>query len=102
MITLKSNSKRWFQENLIEFSLNCAQDFILYYMVCASLSHGYSNNSSSDPINHLTPFSQTIEKLNYNLRYGSAGPLSKSNSESNSSNATLTILGGVSLSKYIL
>ena len=46
-------------------------------MVCAPLSHRYSNDSSRDTIDLLSLFSLIVEKLDYNLRYRSAGPSSK-------------------------
>ena len=102
-MVLRPYSRLWYQENSIKSLLNCVQLLMLQYMVCALLSHGYSSDSSSDPINPLSLSNQSMENLVYNLRYGSAGLFSISKSKSSLSFATTSTILGVSSSfKYIL
>jgi len=71
-------------------------------MVCALLSHGYSSDSLSDPIDSYLLSNQTIENLVYDFRYRSVGPSFLSKLKSSPLSTTSTILGVSFPSKYIL
>ena len=76
----------------------CSDSYTTLHGLCTTVPQ-VLYNSLCDPTILSYP---TIEKLNYNLRYGSAGPFFKFKLKSKLSSTTSTIFGVSSSPKYML